>query len=220
MHVKATNQQAADTTQHLSLLEVVQARPSYSEMAIKVLELTIGTDPSRLLEAAVMNVESAELREFLARVLDEPESRQALTQLIDAGHYAKSPTFVVQLVRRAAEQVKHWCAVGRQERDVLYVATYIQSLEFLLMESLIGNACAQDVIFTIARSALHRLDDQAPRAARLLRLSLGWGNEDEIDSAYVPRLRQSVLKAAKGVSDIINSAGRDEGSPTPAGLPH
>lgn len=38
---------------------------------------------------------------------------------------------------------------------------------------------ASDVLFTIVRSAMRRLDDQFPRQAFLLRLSLGWSNVDE-----------------------------------------
>jgi hypothetical protein len=57
-------------------------------------------------------------------------------------------------------------------------------------------------MFTLARKALHRLDDQAPRCSRLLRLSLGWGCEDDVDDFYVPRLQIAVQRALTQVSIV------------------
>ena len=86
---------------------------------------------------------------------------------------------------------------GREERDILYVATFVQGCRSLLAHCVVGDVDLDDVLFTIVRGFLHRLDDAAPRQASLLRLCLGWGNSDEIDDYYVPRLQQAVHRALR-----------------------
>ena len=85
------------------------------------------------------------------------------------------------------------------ERAVLFVATVIRGIQALLSDYVVGPANLEDVMFTLVRPALHRLDDSAPRQACLLRLSLGWGNADEVDAFYVPRLQESVARALRAV---------------------
>jgi hypothetical protein len=159
-----------------------------------VVELTVGVDPVQLLEAAVQHVKTPALREFFCAVVQEPEIYQTLTRLTPASQTGRM-SCPIQTLRRAAELASYWCASGAQERDVLFVATVLLGTQGLIGPMVMGDASASDVMFTLVRKALHRLDDQSPRCANLLRLSLGWGNEDEIDDFYVPRLQQAVLRA-------------------------
>jgi hypothetical protein len=159
-----------------------------------VVELTVGVDPAQLLEAAVQHVKTPALREFFGAVVQEPEIYQTLTRLTPASQTGRM-SCPIQTLRRAAELASYWCASGAQERDVLFVATVLLGTQALIGPMVMGGASASDVMFTLVRKALHRLDDQSPRCANLLRLSLGWGNEDEIDDFYVPRLQQAVQRA-------------------------
>jgi hypothetical protein len=137
------------------------------------------------------------MKEFLISVLREPEVLQALTApvMMTASPFSKTCTSPVQALRRAGELAAYWCAFGAEERDVLFVATVLQGTQNLLGPAVLGASTVADVMFTLVRRPLHRLDDQAPRCSRLLRLSLGWGCADEIDDHYVPRLQIAVQRA-------------------------
>jgi len=101
----------------------------------------------------------------------------------------------IQVRRRAGETAAYGCACGAEERDVLFVATLLQGAQQLLVPIVLGDSTIEDVMFTLVRKSLHRLDDHAPRCSRLLRLALGWGYTDEIDDFYVPRLQIAVQRA-------------------------
>lgn len=179
-----------------------------------VVELTIGTDPAQLLDAAVQQVKTPALREFFQAVVQESEIYQTLTSLTPSSqlHSSQATTclsksgesgrviFPIQTLRRAGELASYWCASGAQERDVLFVATVLRGTQALIAPLVMGDASTADVMFTLVRKALHHLDEQSPRCANLLRLSLDWGNGDEIDDFYVPRLQQAVQKALTQVN--------------------
>jgi len=187
---------------------VYPAMPAHPTRQVQaVVEITVGPDPEKLLQQAASQVRHPGLQGLLIQFLDEPEIRQVLTRLDESqGIGTKHPTLPIQQLRRAAELAQYWCAFGREEREVLYVATLLQGCQSLLESTLSPGASAADVLFTIVRSSLHRLDDRYPRQAFLLRLSLGWGNADEGDEYYVPRLQQSVERALSKVT--AQSSGR------------
>lgn len=163
--------------------------------AHSVLEVTLRQDPRRSIEAAVQAINCEHLRAFLGTVLDQPDVVQALAWGRGNGH----PPPIVSL-RRAAEMARCWSAFGAQERETLFVATVLRGVQELLADQVVGSRCTpSELVFAIARSALHRLDDAAPRPASLLRLALGWGNEDEIDAFYVPRIQHTVMQALSSV---------------------
>lgn len=159
-----------------------------------VVELTVGVDPAQLLDAAVQHVKTPALRQFFHAVVQEPEIYQTLTSLTPASQTGRL-SWPIQSLRRAAELASYWCASGAQERDVLFVATILLGTQALIGPLVMGGSSTSDVMFTLVRKALHRLDEQSPRCANLLRLSLNWGNVDDIDDFYVPRLQHAVQKA-------------------------
>lgn len=178
------------------------AVPRTNQQARHVVELTLGVNPRKLVAQMLAGVSSWPLRELLGELLSQPEVELALTTPIPASSRSTRQSFQsypVQRLRRAAEMAGYWCAFGRDERAVLYVATLVRGIGDLLAGHVVGSANLDDILFTLARPALHRLDDSAPRQACLLRLCLGWGNADEVDAYYVPRLQESVARALRAV---------------------
>jgi len=176
--------------------------------AIPTVEITVGLPAKELIRQAMAKVAHPELHTFLTLVASEPEVRQALSTPMagSAASAASAPrlplsfqSYPVQMLRRAGELASFWCANGQNERDVLYAATFIAGIGHLLAGSLVGQSSLDDVLFTLVRPHLHRLDDSAPHQASLLRLALGWGNADEVDAWYVPRLQEAVARALSAV---------------------
>lgn len=164
----------------------------------------VDSDP--LLLDVVSRVKNPAMREFMQSVLHEPEILHALTAptMMSMSPSSRTCTYQIQALRRAGELAAYWCGCGGEERDALYVATFIKGAQKLLEPVVQECSTAEDVMFTLARKALHRLDDKAPRCSRLLRLSLGWGCEDDIDDFYVPRLQIAVRRALTQVSVVAN----------------
>lgn len=172
-----------------------------------VVELTIGRDPQSLVTETVAKVRHPGLHSLLANFTREPEIRGLLHQLDAHGSAAcvhqgqgaqpscsTSPTWPIQRLRRAAELAQHLCAVGRDEREVLYAGTVLQGCKDLLINTM-GAVDGANVHFTLVRKELHRLDELHPRQAWLLRQCMGWGLDDEVDDFYVPRLQQSIRRS-------------------------
>ena len=172
-------------------------------------------DSDPLLLDVVSRVQYPAMKEFLESVLHEPEIFQALTApvMMSMSPTSITSTYPIQALRRAGELAAYWCGCGGEERDVLFVATLVQGTQKLLGPVVHGASTVEDVMFTLVRRALHRLDDRAPRCSRLLRLSLGWGCEDDIDDFYVPRLQIAVRRALTQVSVVANM-----GTPARRGL--
>lgn len=172
----------------------------------QVVDITLSADPQALMHKLLQALDCAALREFLAQVLAEPEVARALSQRRrrnGALTHASSHLPMIVPVRRAAEMARCWSVHGAQERETLYVATVIRSVQELLADQVVTDRCSPcELMFAIVRGALHRLDDAAPRQASLLRLALGWGNEDEIDAFYVPRIQHTVQQALASVGLI------------------
>lgn len=165
-------------------------------------------DPDQLLKELLVHVHTPPLREFLSAVVHEPEIRQVLTTLAPKPEASVRQTstctmsypseclfYAVEALRRAASVASYWTTGGVTERDVLFVATVLQGLHPLIQPLVQGDAEVSDVLLTLVRGSLHRLDVQAPGCAYWLRIALGWSNEDDIDPIHAPRLRHLVQKA-------------------------
>lgn len=150
-------------------------------------------DPLVIVRDTVMTVRDSDLRDFLQAVVSEPEIRQVLTTPGKGQDYCQR--YAIEYLRRAAGLASFWCLQGRLEREVIYTATLVRGLHGVLAPCVVGGASVEDVVFTIVRPALHRLDDCAPHLSGLLRLSLGWGNADEIDDSYIPAQQQTIRLA-------------------------
>jgi DNA polymerase III psi subunit len=173
-----------------------------------VVELAIGKEPQTLVAEAVARVRHPGLNRLLASFTQEPEIREALLGMeVPSGDpdafsgqgqsasCSSAPTWPIQRLRRAAELAQYLCAFGREEREVLYVATLLQGCQPLLNRGLQNTASQQDVLRTLVRKSLQQLEERYPRQAWLLRQSMGWGLEDEVDDFYVPRLQRSILRS-------------------------
>jgi hypothetical protein len=155
-------------------------------------EIKVSQDPLRLIARTLAGVNGEPARKFLAGVLAENEVREVLTHSC-----SKSEPYSIELVRRAAELTHGWTGYGEQECEALYVATIILVVQELLAPNVQSERCnPSEMMFAIVCRHLHRFDDGAPTQARLLRLALGWGNEDEVDEFYVPRMQHLVQQAA------------------------
>lgn len=180
---------------------MINANMSPANPSILINQIT-AADTDLLLLDVVSRVKNPAMREFLQSVLHEPEILHALTAptMMSMSPTAMTRTYPIQALRRAGELAAYWCGCGGEERDALFVATLIKGAQKLLAPVVQGCSTAEDVMFTLVRKALHRLDDEAPRCSRLLRLSLGWGCEDDVDDFYVPRLQIAVRRALTQVS--------------------
>src|ERR1035437_9672626 len=155
-------------------------------------------DPQTLIEQMLHAFQCDALRRFLAAVVAEHEVKVALTQVTRSSPQ-QMRTSVIARLRRAGDIAAFWSAHAA-ERETLFVATFMRGVQELIGAQVVGNTCTpSDVTFAIVRSALHRLDDQAPAQSRLLRLALGWGNEDEVDAVYVPRIQHTVRQSLRSV---------------------
>lgn len=197
-----------------------------------VVELTIGTDPQTLVLQAVARVRHPGLNRLLASFVREPEICEVLLRMEEpsadcdasSGQCASTSrsttlTWPIQRLRRAAELAQYLCAFGREEREVLYVATLLQGSQPLLNSGLQNTASQQDVLRTLVRKSLCQLEEGYPRQAWLLRQSMGWGLEDEVDDFYVPRLQQSVSRALSMQVSRLDGLKIPDGSFGAANLP-
>ena len=179
-----------------------------------VVEITIGKDPQSLVSEAVARVRHPGLNRLLSAFTQEPEIRDVLLCMdeppgVGGVHPAQAepnsssgtPSWPIQRLRRAAELAQYLCAFGREEREVLYVATLLQGCQPLLNSGLPNAASQADVLHALVRKSLQQLEEHHARQAWLLRQCMGWGLEDEVDDFYVPRLQQAVQRSLALVVD-------------------
>ena len=169
---------------------------------LEAAHLTPGPDPRQLIEQTLKTINSTALRKFLGHVLADREVAMVLTPAKAANTpnitQAKPPASPqpIERLRRAGDVARFWSVHGVKVRETLYVATILRGVQELLAGQFMGDCgMASDMLFAIARPALHRLDDEAPLQASLLRLALGWVKEDEIDASYVLGIPQTLLEA-------------------------
>ena len=192
-----TNDVAVDPTSG-SLAGIASLTP---QKAGKVEFRADGIKPQEIIQDTITAVRESDLREFLDVVLKESEVEQVLTTKVPSQRYYQR--YAIQYLRRAAGMANFWCVGERREREVVYVATVVEGLKQLMAPLIVGSANANDFVFTIVRSALYRLDDNAPGLASQLRLILGWGNADEFDNSYIPSVQEVIRRALQsaGLTD-------------------
>ena len=195
-----------------SLAQRVGSGATTVPAAIPILSRRYGVDPEpqSQVEQMLEGIECQALSEFLGAVVAEHEVRLALklalnqgglTQFRRQGPLALRTSTFARLLQ--ACYITGFWSVHAAERETLFVATFIRGLQELLGSQVVGNTCtASEVMFAIVRAALHRLDDRAPEHSRVLRLMLGWGNEDEVDAVYVPHIRHTMHQALRSVGLI------------------
>lgn len=129
------------------------------------------------LDEAARQIKNPALRRFFQAATREPEIRLALTS-----PYAQMPgwyrgktglssldRFPIQRLQHTARTAGLWCAQSQLERDVHFVATCVLGVQELISSQISPEADLVDVLFTLIRPALHRLDDQHADVAYLLR---------------------------------------------------
>lgn len=164
-------------------------------------DLAGDSDPRHKIEQILHRIADEALREFLADVVAEPGVRLALMPVTEE-RPLRPRTSVLARLLQASYTASVWSAHDAQ-RETLFVATFIRGVQELLGAQVADNTCTpSELTLAIVRSALHRLDDKAPAQSRLLRLALGWGNEDEVDAVLVPHIRHTVLQALRSAGLI------------------
>ena len=159
--------------------------------------------PQTVINQTLDGINCLALRQFLQTVLAEREVMQAVSQPANRCHKVDL-IYRIEQLHHAASITRTWLDWIDSDKETLYVATLIRGTQELLTPQIVGNSCTPtSLMFSIVCSALRRLDDEAPRQAWLLRLVLGWGNEDEIDAVYVPRIHHIVNRALYSVG-LIN----------------
>lgn len=191
-------QRASDLqTQRISTPRPTWSAQISAKTCYRALELTVGVDPKDLVRKAVTKVRDPGLQTFITKLVNEPEVLPVLIGTVNTDDiYLR---YVIQYLRAAGETAQYWCALGREEGEVLYVATLVLGIQTLLGELIVGNAEPRDVMFTIVRSYLYRLEEESPRCACLLRQCLDWCSDDEVDGEYVPRLQLAVKRAVSSI---------------------
>lgn len=162
-------------------------------------------DALAALDAAARHITDPHLRQFFNAVTKEPEIHLALTTPLTGaqraetgyGHVEATDLYPIQVIGRAARIAGLWCTQRPLVHDVLYVATIAQGLRPLLQEYVSAGSDLDDVLFTLIRPALHRLDDRHADAARLLRNVLNLGNGDEVLDSDVLQMRHAAINACQ-----------------------
>jgi hypothetical protein len=147
-----------------------------------------------LAQSAVDEIGDLDLRSFMAHVMVEIEPWEVITRTVVLKD--KAVGIRVQFLSSLALQVRDAYDLGEMEKDVIYTATLLHGIEYWLRDWVVGNTSVRDVMFTIVRSHLHELDADSPDYARMLRLCMDWGNEDE-QSVFITWLQQRMHKAVQ-----------------------
>lgn len=159
----------------------------------RVAELTCGTDPQLLIRRAVNLVSPGPLRDFLASVMAERDVNRVLTVLHQNG--PRLQRLPIERLRAAAQCGANASLLSPRICETLYAAILISGIELLLGETVEYPYSPGDVIRSVVRVALRRMDDADGVQGQLLRNCLGWGNEDEMNEVSVMRLQYCVAVA-------------------------
>ena len=150
-------------------------------------------EPKDLIRQAVEGIRHPQLRAFMQAVCQEPEVNGLLClrrkNFLQSAR-SSSMQLAIQYLHYAATQAAAHDVLGSGQREVVYAATLLQGCKTLLQPT--RGTSADDLLFTIVRQGLHRLDDNAPHHARLLRLCLGWGNVDESGSEGIRQVQNLI----------------------------
>ncbi len=161
---------------------------------VPTVEITLGPDPQVLIRRAINKVSHPALRTFLRTVMAERDVNRVLTLLLDDGR--KLQRLPIDRLRAAAETARNRSMLAAPAREILYTAVLISGIESLLGETVRPPYTSRDVIRSVVRDALRRLEQQDEERACELRNFLGWGNDDE-SGACVQEVQRTVCHAVK-----------------------
>ena len=151
-----------------------------------------------LMDECVNRIPDAPLRQFLGTVFNDPQVSQVLSGQVTEG--GMSTGLRVVKLREIAANVLRPAQVNPQEFQAVYVATFLHGIQYLLQPSVGGKNALRDVMHTLVRGALQRLEGANPGMANLVRLCMGWGNFDE-ETVFTEWL-QARLRRAISVLDL------------------
>ena len=134
----------------------------------------------RQLERIINAIETPMLRHFLAMVLAEPEVSQILGQP-KIGEDNKVAAQQSQSLQTLIARLCHGCRFTSEQRDVIYIAAILNSIE-----------------------------DQL-QAGEILRLCMGWSNEDG-DTGFSHWIRAQLTEANAQKNIAANSSGGGHGN--------
>lgn len=179
-------------TGHFDLLAPA---PQCAAIVIReTVEVTIGIAPQTLVRRCVGSVRSAALRNFIGSVMAERDVNRVLTML--PGESVRFARWPIDRVRSAAESVALRFSLLPAQREVLFVACLLAGIAVLIEPCVVYPATTTDVMRSIVRTALQRLERESPALAGALRHCMGWGNDDEMDDDSTEGLQQAVRLAA------------------------
>ena len=154
------------------------------------------------IQACLGNVDSPALRQFLASVVKEPEVLEVLARPVSSSRTRTCTG--IEIMKVVALAIRQQSPFGRVGRDVVYVGALLHGVQYFVKSCIVGNADLNDVMFTIVRGPLHKLDDADPGSASLLRLCLGWGNSDETVE-LAEQVQQMLLRTSRSIDRVAVS---------------
>jgi hypothetical protein len=157
--------------------------------------LSLGLDPQDVVHDTMEGIRHPALRAFLQAVVKEPEVNFVMLMCRNAKK--RNQQYGVECLHGAAKAASSNRVISDAQRDVVYTATILMGCRTLIAPNKASNSTSDDILFTIVRQALHRLDDSAPKQARLLRLCMGWGSEEEMASEVMVGLTQLIHQSLK-----------------------
>jgi len=175
----------------------------------RIAEITIGTDPQLLIRRAVNLVSAGPLRDFLASVMAERDVNRVLTVLREDG--PRLQRLPIERLRAAAQSGANATMLSPRIRETLYAAILISGIRLLLGQTVKHPYSSGDVIRSVVRDALRRLDAADEVQGQFLRNCLGWGNEDEMNEELVLDLRYCVGVAIEDLAESMALARRHPG---------
>lgn len=157
--------------------------------------------------AAGSEIMNPYLRQFFNTVTKEPEFGLALTTPLNHakrlefgyGYVNEADRYPIHVLQRAGSIAGLWCVHRPLVHDVLYVATIVLGARHLIRSYIRRGSDLDDVLFTLIRPALHRLDDCHAGAARLLRNVLDLGNGDDSPEFAVLQIRNAATNACQSL---------------------
>jgi hypothetical protein len=150
--------------------------------------LSIGIDPQDVISDTIAAIQHPSIRQFLKSVVQEPEVNFLMCMRRHAN--TRKQQYGVECLHRAAREASGIHIIAPQQREVVYAATILLGCKSLLQAPSSSKSTPDDILFTIVHKALRQLDSTAPKQAHLLRLCMGWGNEEEVQADVFRGLKQ------------------------------
>lgn len=160
----------------------------------ETVEVMVGIDPQVLVRRCVGSIRNPALRNFMGTVMAERDVNRVLTML--PGESLRFTRWPIDRVRSAAESVSLRSPLLPAQREVLFVACVLAGIAVLIEPCVAYPSNTDDVMRSIVRESLQRLDRESPSMATALRNGMGWGNHDEMDGEALEGMQQAIRMAA------------------------